>query len=545
MSVVSRYLALSAFATVVLSASAANSAPLDDCRNFAAKAAIAPCTLIIDDSKENPGNRSYAHLLRARAEMDLSDLDKAEADIAAGLAARPGFAFGYRLRGRLRGLQDRPVEARADFTKALQLSDTPVLKYLAYLERGQFLTRIKEYPDALADLDAAIHLDGAKAMAYVSRAVVYREMGNIDAALASLEWAASVEPTYWLTYVERGDIMVAQKRFNEAVAAFDLALAQRPNDARAQRGRAAAVAAGGTAEAAKKPEAKPEEQTKLVTPAPQPAPAPPPAPAPAADAITQHGDSRLRQHARAAASCRDAAGSAAGGAQRPRRAPAPPGGQTADAPDPAGQAAEERKKKLQSALELRNGRKFAEALGIYEAMLKAVPTDLEVTIEKGRTLMQLARWPDAMNTFKAVIEAKGTSDNVKAVALANQGEILATVSEVRSGDQGFERGAAPQRASRRRAVLARFQPVSDRRVRRRARGFPAGRNPRPEGVAVPELGGVRADRHRRYREGEGGDRALARGRAGQCRRAARPRAAQSRGRRYRRRRGRLRTGHAS
>jgi len=422
MSVVSRNLALSAFTTLILSASAANSAPLDDCRNFAAKAAIAPCTLIIDDSKENPGNRSYAHLLRARAEMDLSDLDKAEADIAAGLAARPGFAFGYRLRGRLRGLQDRPAEARADFTKALQLSDTPVLKYLAYLERGQFLTRIKEYPDALADLDAAIHLDGAKAMAYVSRAVVYREMGNIDAALASLEWAASLEPAYWLTYVERGDIMVAQKRFNEAVTAFDLALAQRPNDARARRGRAAAVAAGGTAESAKKPgekpEAKPQEQTKVATPAPQPAPAQQPAPAPQPTPSPSTATPAPQPPA-----------ATPPGAPPAERAPAPPGGQTADAPDPAGQAAEERKKKLQSALELRNGRKFADALVIYEAMLKAVPTDLEVAIEKGRTLMQLTRWPDAMAAFKAVIEAKGTSDNVKAVAMANQSEILATVGE--------------------------------------------------------------------------------------------------------------------
>ena len=68
MSVLSRYLALSAFASFVLSASAASGTTLDDCRNSGARAAIAPCTLIIDDSKESPGNRSYAHLLRGRAQ---------------------------------------------------------------------------------------------------------------------------------------------------------------------------------------------------------------------------------------------------------------------------------------------------------------------------------------------------------------------------------------------------------------------------------------------------------------------------------------------
>lgn len=429
MAVLSRILTQSASAAFLLSASAAVSAPLDDCRNFAAKAAMAPCTTIIDDAKENAGNRSYAHLLRARAEMDLADLEKAEADIAAGLAMRPNFAFGYRLRGRLRDLQHRSADARADYTKALELSDTPVLKYLAYVERGQFLGHIKEYTDALADLDAAIRLDGSKAQAYVSRAIVYRDMGNIDAALASLDWAASVEPAYAQTYVERGDILLAQKRFNEAVTAFDLALVRRSNDVRAQRGRAAAVAGGGTAQAGKKP----EEPTRVATPAPQLAPAPQPAPAPPSPPAATPAPTPQAPPVTAAPSTTPPSTATPAA---PTPAPTPPSGQATGTPDAAG---EERKKKLQSALELRNGRKFAEALAIYEAMLKAAPGDFEVAIEKGRTLILLTRWKDALDTFKAVADGKGAPDAAKVVALVGQSEVFAT-----TGDYAPAIGAASE-----------------------------------------------------------------------------------------------------
>src|SRR5258708_29959589 len=163
----SRTLALLAFATLAPSVSMAQGGAMDECRKLIGRVAIAPCTLAIDDQKESPANRADAYLLRARAALDISDLEKAEADLAAGLGLRPNNPFGYRLRGRLRGLQGRNADARADYTKALQISDTPPGKYVSYLNRGQFFVRIKELTEALADFDAAIHLHGAKAQAHV------------------------------------------------------------------------------------------------------------------------------------------------------------------------------------------------------------------------------------------------------------------------------------------------------------------------------------------------------------------------------------------
>jgi len=428
-----RQLAPLAFAILATAASRAAAAPIDDCTRVVGRAAIAPCTLVIDDQKENPGNRALAYLMRARAELDVSEPEKAEADINEGLALRPNNVFGYRVRGRLRGLQGRNADARADYTKALQLSETPLAKYVSYVDRGQFLTRIKEYADAIADFDAAIQLDGAKASAYVARAVAYKGMGKIDEALTSLDWASTVEPGYWLTYVERGDILLAQKHYDEAVVAYDLALAQRPGDARAQRGRAAAVAASGSAEAGKKP----DEPTRVATPAPPP-PAAPPQQAPPPP-VAPPSTAAPAPPPAPPAPAPPATPTAAPAGDRP---PAPPAAQSSDAPDPAGQDAELRRKKLQSALELRQNRKFDDALAVYDAMLRAVPTDSEAAIEKGRTLMQLARWADALGVFKAMIDGKATPDPVKAVALVNQSEILAVNSQF---DQAISSAAAALR----------------------------------------------------------------------------------------------------
>ena len=478
---------LSVFATLILSASAANATPLEECRNLGARPAIPQCTLVIDDGRESPGNRAYAHLLRARAEMDLSELESAQADIAAALVVQPGNPFAYRLRARLRDLQNRPAEARADYTTALHLSDAPAQKYLAYLERGQFLARIKQYPEALTDFDAAILVDGSKAAPYVGRAIVYRETGKVDAALANFDRAASIEPAFWLTYVERGDTLMALMRFNEAVAAYDMALARRPNDARAQRGRTAAIAVGATAQS------KPDAPTKVAKP--------------------------------------DLPGGQ------------PPAGQAAGASNPTGGDAEAREKRLQDARALRKDRKFAEALATYEDMLKAAPTDVEAAIEKGRTLMQLTRWKDAMDTFKAVIDAKGTPDAAKAVALSNQGEIFAEVGDyipaIKATSEALRLnprhiGALYWRGFSQVQLGAFASAIAD---------FQQGETLAPKESLFPSAlahaligaGNAAAAKEAIARS--------ARNRAGQCGCAARPRAAAARGRRYRCRRGGFHAGH--
>ncbi len=383
--------------TVGPCASTAMAGPIEDCTIRRAAAALAPCTLVVDDKTQSPANRTTALLMRARAELDMSDLDRAEADIKAAFALRPNMAFGYRVRGRLRGTQGRKEEARADYAQAIQLSVTKTGKYVSYLDRGNFLLRITELPAAMTDFDTAIRVDPTMASAYVGRALTNKAMGHIGEALADLGRAKAVEPRYWLTYVEQGDILLAEKRFADAIAAYDLALAIHSNDARALRGRAAATAlvSQNSPPAATPTTASPtpSQPAKPSTDAPAaPTPAAPPSVPPA-----QHTTTTV--------------------------APAPV--QPGESVDSTAKKAEERRVKLKEALDLRQKGKHLEAIVIYDALLRQAPADAEIAVQKARTLMTLARWKDALDILKTVVESKTAPAAMKAIALESQGEVLA------------------------------------------------------------------------------------------------------------------------
>jgi len=385
-------------ATAWACASAAMAGPLEDCSQLRAAAAIAPCSLVIDDKAQTPSAHVTALLMRARAEIDMSDLDRAEADIKAAFALH-ATPFGYRVRGRLHALRGRNREAREDYSQAIAISESKVAKHTSYVDRGNFLFRISEVPAALADFEVAIQLDPTKAAPYVGRALTHKARGKISEALADLSQAKTVEPNYWLTYVELGDILVAQKRFADAIAAFDLALKLRPNDRRAVTGRAAAAAlASNTSPPAASPAPETPKPPALATPSTD-TPAAPMPPSPPSPTIAQPAPSP----------------------QAPAVAPSP----TPPAEDPAAKQAEERRGKLKEAFELRQKGKHQEAIAIYDALLHQTPSDAEVALLKGRALMALLKWKEALDLLKAVSDSKTAPPAIKALALEGQGEVLA------------------------------------------------------------------------------------------------------------------------
>jgi tetratricopeptide (TPR) repeat protein len=394
-----------ALTAVGLCAATATAGPVEDCKALLGPAALEPCTLVVEDKQRTPAERSLALLMRARAALDMLDFGRAEADIKAAFALQPARPFAYRMRGRLLALQGKNTEARADLAKAIQMSAQRASKYLSYQERGQFLLRIMELPEAQADFEAAVRLDPTKASGYVGRALTYKAMGKIGEALADLNRAKAVEPNYWLTYVEQGDILIAEQRFTDAIAAYDLALAIRSDDARALRGRAAASAL----------------VNANTTPAPVPAPAttsPPPRAAPSVAAPATPAPSSPPPAQPAAPSV------AAPTAPAPQTATPPPP-QSGDAADPAAKKAEERRRQLKEARDLRQKGKHQQAIVLYDALLRQAPDDAEVALEKGRTFIELSKWEEAAAAFKLVLDSKTAPAKMKALAFEGLGEILA------------------------------------------------------------------------------------------------------------------------
>jgi tetratricopeptide (TPR) repeat protein len=399
-------------------ATVARAAPIDDCEKARGAAALSACAPVVDNGNEKPRTRAFALLLRARAELDLSDLARAEADIAAALVLAPESTLGYRLRARLRGLQGREPDARADLMKAVDLPQSPVAKYVSYLDRGYFFVRNMELPTAQADFTAAVGLDPAKAAAYVGRAVAAKAAGDIARALADLGRAEAAEPGFKLTYLERGDIQLAAKRYAEAIADFSNALELDGKDARALRGRTAArtlaglagieVSPPGPIAAPNSPPLAPPAKvaapvaTPSTTPAQQPAPAPQSAPPQQAAPAPQPAP-----------------------AQQAMPAPQPPPAQQATPAPPA----DPRSAKLKQALVLRQGGKNQEALAIYAELLRAAPADVETAVEKARTHVALTQWKEALDLLKPVIESKTAPPAMKALAFEAQGEALAQTAQ--------------------------------------------------------------------------------------------------------------------
>jgi tetratricopeptide (TPR) repeat protein len=415
-----------ALTAVGLCAATATAGPVEDCKALLGPAALEPCTLVVEDKQRTPAERSLALLMRARAALDMLDFGRAEADIKAAFALQPARPFAYRMRGRLLALQGKNTEARADLAKAIQMSAQRASKYLSYQERGQFLLRIMELPEAQADFEAAVRLDPTKASGYVGRALTYKAMGKIGEALADLNRAKAVEPNYWLTYVEQGDILIAEQRFTDAIAAYDLALAIRSDDARALRGRAAASA---LVNANTTPAPVPAPATTSPPPRAAPSVAAPAAPAPSSPPPAQPAAPSVAAPATPAPSSPPPAQPAAPSVAAPT-APAPqtatpPPPQSGDAADPAAKKAEERRRQLKEARDLRQKGKHQQAIVLYDALLRQAPDDAEVALEKGRTFIELSKWEEAAAAFKLVLDSKTAPAKMKALAFEGLGEILA------------------------------------------------------------------------------------------------------------------------
>lgn len=155
-------------------------------------------------------------------------------------------------RGTVRFALGRDAEAEADLTRALDGGDTAeTLKQrmaAAYL-RGMARERQENYAGARADYGAAIELGYTDVQVYHRRANVNLQLGELTEARADAERARELADDAADTLALQGDILAAEKRYQDAVAEYDKALAARPS-ASAEFSRALALLMAGCAEEA-------------------------------------------------------------------------------------------------------------------------------------------------------------------------------------------------------------------------------------------------------------------------------------------------------
>lgn len=107
----------------------------------------------------------------------------------------------------------------------------------AFNERGNTLTSLGRFEEALASYDRALALDSSYMLAWNNRGVVLKEMKRLEQALASYDRALALKPDLAAVLTNRANVANELGRVAEALAGYDKALALNPGEADACNGR--------------------------------------------------------------------------------------------------------------------------------------------------------------------------------------------------------------------------------------------------------------------------------------------------------------------
>jgi serine/threonine protein kinase/tetratricopeptide (TPR) repeat protein len=221
----------------------------------------------------------WAQYLNALCLLRLHRPAEARAQLTACLAQRADYVWLYLLRGFAQGELKAFDAADADFQKALQMPLEASARYVLFVNRGVLRIWQERLDDAIADLKTAIDLKPNEYQAYVNLADAYRRLKKLDLALQQLQHAIQLEPALAQLYrlrarlhlerkenalalqdfdqairrekpdtpeqaddqVERGRLLLVDRKYSEALAAFDAALRGRKDHPQALRLRAEAL----------------------------------------------------------------------------------------------------------------------------------------------------------------------------------------------------------------------------------------------------------------------------------------------------------------
>jgi tetratricopeptide (TPR) repeat protein len=208
---------------------------------------------------------------------------EAKAHLTASLSRRPRFAWVYLLRGYAHGELGEFTDADADFDRALQLSSDEGIRFGVLVNRGGMRIRQRKFEIAIVDLTEAVRLKPNQHQAHANLGLAYGGQKRWDAAIEELDLALRLAPgqpglyrnralmklgrqdlgaalddfgeAIRLTqgpsrvlasdHAHRGRILYRLKRWKEASAAFEAAVALQGDDREFERLRAETLLALG------------------------------------------------------------------------------------------------------------------------------------------------------------------------------------------------------------------------------------------------------------------------------------------------------------
>lgn len=153
------------------------------------------------------------------------------------IAIEEGNAMAHYLLGKAKQGMDDGIMTIAHLTKAIALKEDFTE---ARLLRAEALFKMKQYKEAMEDVDAILQQNGEEEAALLMRGKIKEATGQEEEAEADYQNVANINPFNEQAYLYLGQLFIEQKKLSEAIELFDEAIEINPNFAAAyyERGRA-------------------------------------------------------------------------------------------------------------------------------------------------------------------------------------------------------------------------------------------------------------------------------------------------------------------
>ena len=181
------------------------------------------------------------------------------------IAIEEGNAVAHFLLGKADNGLGNDLMCIANLTKAIALNDDFTE---ARLLRAEALIKMRQYKEAMQDIDAILAKDSEDESALLLRGQVKEAIGQPEEAEADFRKITELNPFNEPAYLCLGQLFIAQKKLTEAITLFDEAIELNPNFVKAyhERGRAKLLNGdkeGATEDMKKELELNPEEAEAL------------------------------------------------------------------------------------------------------------------------------------------------------------------------------------------------------------------------------------------------------------------------------------------
>jgi tetratricopeptide (TPR) repeat protein len=167
----------------------------------------------------------YDYFRRAQDRLHKHDLTGALADAEQSIALSPNNPGPYLLRGSVRGMMGKPLDALPDVQKGVAIAPAWQPGHVAL---ANLLMTLGRNDEALAEAERAVVLDTKDYNALALRGEIHRRMRQFDKALADTAAALKIKPDAENVYEMRTNIYVAQGQPEKAIAEARASVAAAP-----------------------------------------------------------------------------------------------------------------------------------------------------------------------------------------------------------------------------------------------------------------------------------------------------------------------------